>query len=75
MHTLQGIISKSVNNATLQFESLGYISTNVANYNTTGYKAQRFENYLRGDGRLDGTLRTDYSNGVYYNTKNLLIWL
>ncbi|MFA6989485.1 MAG: flagellar hook basal-body protein [Candidatus Gastranaerophilaceae bacterium] len=61
MQNLQGIISTSVNNATLQFEKLGQLTTDVANYNTPAYKSTRFENYLKEDGRLDGVLRTDYS--------------
>ncbi|EKE03981.1 MAG: Flagellar basal-body rod protein FlgG [uncultured bacterium] len=72
MTTLQGIISRSVDNATKQFETLGYITTNVSNYNTVGYKTQRFENYLMENGRLEGTLRTDYSNGMFYATKKPL---
>jgi len=69
MTTIQGIISKSVDNATSQFETLGYITTNVANYNTVGYKNQRFENYLQENGNIQGKLRTDYENGVFMTTK------
>lgn len=72
MRTLQGIISRSVDNANTQFETLGYVTTNVANYNTVGYKAQRFENYLMENGRLEGIPRIDYSDGVYYATKRPL---
>jgi flagellar basal-body rod protein FlgG len=72
MYTLQGIISRSVDNANKQFETLGYVTSNVANYNTIGYKTQRFENYLMENGRLEGTMRTDYSNGVFYPTKRPL---
>ncbi|OGH97430.1 MAG: hypothetical protein A2287_05520 [Candidatus Melainabacteria bacterium RIFOXYA12_FULL_32_12] len=72
MTTLQGIISRSVDNANKQFETLGYVTTNVSNYNTVGYKAQRFENYLMENGRLEGTLRTDYQNGVFFATKKPL---
>jgi flagellar basal-body rod protein FlgG len=63
MTTIQGSIAKLVNNANTMFESLGYLSTNVANMNTIGYKAQRFENYMNVDGTLEGRIRTDYSQG------------
>lgn len=72
MRTLQGIISRSVDNSITQFDSLSYITANVSNYNTVGYKAQRFENYLQDNGRLEGALRTDYSDGVYMDTKKTL---
>jgi len=68
MTTLQGSISKLVGNASTMFEAFGYISTNVANLNTTGYKAQRFETYLNVDGSLEGRVRTDYANGGLMKT-------
>ena len=68
MTTLQGSISKLVTNANTMFESYGYISTNVANLNTNGFKAQRFETYLNVDGSLEGKLRTDYSKGDLMRT-------
>jgi len=68
MTTLQGSISKLINNSNAMFESFGYISSNVANLNTNGFKAQRFETYLNVDGSLEGTLRTDYSNGGLVRT-------
>lgn len=68
MTTIQGSISTLVNNANAMFETLGYISTNVANLNTNGFKAQRFETYLNVDGTLEGKLRTDYSKGDLVRT-------
>jgi len=68
MTTLQGSISKLVANANTMFESFGYISTNVANLNTNGFKAQRFETYMNVDGSLEGRLRTDYSKGGLVRT-------
>lgn len=62
MHNLQGIIRKSINNTQIQFEKLGYIGDNFANYNTKGYKAVRFEQMLNPDGYLTGTVRTDQNN-------------
>jgi len=70
MTTIQGSISNLVNNSNAMFESLGYISSNVANMNTNGFKAQRFETYLNVDGTLEGKLRTDYSKGSLIRTAN-----
>lgn len=72
MYTLSGIIVKAVNSATTGFETLGYVGTNMANYNTVGYKTQSFANYLKSDGRIEGTLRTNYSNGALFTTKKPL---
>lgn len=68
MTTIQGSISKLVTNSNAMFESFGYISTDVANLNTNGFKAQRFETYLNVDGSLEGKLRTDYSKGDLVRT-------
>ena len=68
MTTLQGSISKLVNNASAMFDAFGYLSTNVANLSTNGYKAQRFETYLNVDGSLEGQVRTDYSGGSLMRT-------
>jgi flagellar basal-body rod protein FlgG len=57
-------------NANKQFESLENISLNVANYNTNGYKAKRFEQYLTTAGTLGGTTRIDTSKGDIMATKN-----
>lgn len=68
MSTIQGSIEKLLINSTAMFETLGYLSTNVANLNTNGYKSQNFETYLNVDGSIGGILRTDYSNGVLIKT-------
>lgn len=68
MTTLQGIINKGINNAELQFEKMGYVSTNVSNYNTNGYKAVRFEQMLDENGYLTGKVRTDFSQGAIQRT-------
>lgn len=59
-------------NANKQTESLDSISTNVANYNTTGYKAKRFEQYLTSDSRLEGLNRVDTSRGDLMKTQREL---
>lgn len=70
MYSLQGIIRKSINNTTTQFDKLGYVANNLANYNTTGYKSVRFEQMLHEDGYLTGAVRTDYKNGSIQITGN-----
>ena len=70
METLQGIIRKSVNNVTNQWDKLGYVANNLANFNTRGYKAVRFEQMLKEDGYLTGALRTDYKQGSVQITSN-----
>jgi len=70
MNNLQGIIRKSVNNTTTQFDKLGYIGNNFANYTTTGYKGVRFEQMLNEDGYLTGAVRTNYAQGSIQITSN-----
>lgn len=62
-NNLQAIIARSVNNALIQFEKLGHLSTSATNFNTNGYKAERFENILTETGRVRGVVRTDYRVG------------
>jgi len=59
-------------NANKQFESLENISLNVANYNTNGYKAKRFEQYISNANTLAGTVRIDTGKGNLMITKNPL---
>lgn len=68
MTTLHGIINRGIVNAELQFEKMGYISSNVSNYNTNGYKAVRFEQMLSESGYLSGIERTDFSQGAIQRT-------
>lgn len=70
MYNLQAIISKSMNNTTTQFDKLGYIANNLANYSTNGYKNVRFEQMLQEDGYLTGAIRTDYSKGAIQITSD-----
>ena len=68
MTTIHGIINRGIFNAELQFEKMGYISTNVSNYNTNGYKSVRFEQMLDENGYLTGIERTDFSQGAIQRT-------
>lgn len=61
MFTVQGQIRRSIINVQSQFERLGYISSNIANMNTNGYKSVRFDQMLDEDGYLEGYVRRDYS--------------
>lgn len=63
MYNLQGLIRKNIVNTNMQFEKLGYVSTNVTNYSTNAYKPVRFETILSEDGYLSGEIRTDFSQG------------
>lgn len=73
MYTIQGLINRNVINVLTTFERLGYISSNIANMNTNGYKAVRFDQLLDEDGYLDGYVRRDYSgSGSTLRTENLL---
>lgn len=70
MYNLQGVIRKSINNTTTQFDRLGYIANNFANYSTTGYKSVRFEQMLSEDGYLTGAVRGNYKQGSVQITSN-----
>ncbi len=70
MKNLQGIIRKNTNNVLNQWEKLGFVANNLANYNTKGYKGVRFEQMLKEDGYLTGAIRTDYSQGAIRVTSN-----
>lgn len=71
MTTIHGIINRGIVNSELQFEKMGYISSNVSNYNTHGYKAVRFEQILDENGYLSGVERTDFSQGAIQRTDNI----
>lgn len=60
---LDGIMNLASRNATIQFESLEKVGQDIANLNTSGYKALRFEQYINPYGELQGTTREDYSQG------------
>jgi len=70
MYNMQAVVRKSINNATMQFERLGYIANNMANYSTPAYKTSRFEQMLREDGYVDGAIRTNALQGDIRISKN-----
>lgn len=72
MTSFQGLIRRTVLNTNTQFDRLGYVSNNVANFNTTGYKAVRFEQVLDENGYLNGSVRTNYTPGSILETEQVL---
>jgi flagellar basal-body rod protein FlgG len=67
---MQAVVRKNINNTTMQFERLGYLSNNLANYNTVGYKTNSFEQLLREDGYVDGAIRCNAQQGSIKVSKN-----
>ena len=70
MTTVQGIVRHCINNTQTQFERLGYVATNFANYSTNGYKCVRFEQMLDESGYLTGVGRTNVVQGSVMLTGN-----
>ena len=71
-HNLQGIVTLVQANMLSQYDRLAYTTQNVANINTTGFKAVRFEDIIDADGSVHGVERMDNSVGDYQLTKNPL---
>ena len=72
MNNLQGIVTKIQANMLSQYDRLDYAAQNIANLNTTGYKAVRFEDIIDADGSVYGKERIDTKTGDYQITKNPL---
>ena len=70
MYNMQAIFRQGANNSMVQWEKLGYISNNFANYNTIGDKTDTFEQILREDGYLDGAIRKNVAQGSIRVSKN-----
>ena len=70
MYSIQAIVRKNINNVTMQFDKMGYLSNNLANYNTAAYKASNFEQLLREDGLVDGAVRRNVLHGSLRVTNN-----
>ena len=47
-YNLQGIVRKASTNMVVEFDRLAYATQNLANVNTNGYKAVRFEDVIDG---------------------------
>ena len=70
MYTMQAIVRKGINNATVQMDRLGAIANNIANYTTNGYKSITFEQVLKEDGYLMNTTRSNFATGSTRQTNN-----
>lgn len=70
MYNMQAVIRRNINNATMQFERLGYVANNLSNYNTAAYKTVTFEQMLREDGMVDGAIRRNTLQGSIRVSKN-----
>jgi len=72
MYNLQGIVRKATLNLTTEFDRLAYATQNVANANTPGYKAVRFEDIIDADCSVHGVERTDTKVGEFLQTNQPL---
>lgn len=70
MYNLQGIMTQGINNSLVQFEKFGQIANNLSNYQTTGYKDVQFEQVMKENGYLTGSVRTNYTQGSIRITSN-----
>lgn len=70
MYSFQAIVRRNVSNIQSQFDRLGYVANNLANYNTHGYKNVSFEQMLNEDGYLSAAVRTNCAQGSVMITSN-----
>lgn len=59
MGMIQSIIQQATYNGGMHMQMLEKVAKNVANYATTGYKAERFDLYLTADSGVKGVTRKD----------------
>lgn len=71
-YNLQGIVRKATTNLAVEFDRLAYATQNIANMNTNGYKAVRFEDVIDADGSVYGVERIDTKTGEFLITNNPL---
>jgi flagellar basal-body rod protein FlgG len=69
---LDAMITLAADQSTRAYQLLDPVSQNVGNYSTWGYKAVRFDQYMRPDGNLDLIKRVDHSPGNTFLTKREL---
>lgn len=72
MYNMSAVTNRCINNATMQFDKLGYVASNLANYTTIGYKGVAFEQLLREDGYVDGAIRKNTLQGSIRVSSNPL---
>ncbi len=71
-YNLQGSVRKAAINMQSQFDRLAYATQNIANLNTNGYKAVRFEEIIDADCSVHGVERVDTKVGDFMLTNNPL---
>lgn len=69
---LDQMIVNAADQSTRSYQLLDGVSQNLGNYNTWGYKAVRFEQYIRPDGNTDLIKRVDITPGTTFLTKREL---
>lgn len=69
---LDQIMLLAADQSTKSYQLLDAVSQNIGNYPTWGYKAVRFDQYIRPDGNLDMVKRVDYSQGAVMSTQREL---
>ena len=72
MQTFSAMIRRSTINSLAGTETIGGLTTNASNMNTTAYKAIRFENVLKENGQIELVKRTDMSQGSLVPTEREL---
>jgi flagellar basal-body rod protein FlgG len=68
----QQLIRVMSDNSLSHMTVLDRVAGNVSNYNTNGYKALRFENYMLPDGRVSGVERRNMAQGSQHITNRPL---
>lgn len=71
-YNLQGILRANSINITTEFQKLGYITQNISNAYTNGYKALRFDEIIDADGSIHATERKNISVGNFMITNRPL---
>jgi len=72
MYNLQGVVRKATTNLAVEFDRLAYAAQNIANIDTPGYKAVRFEDIIDADCSVHGIERTDTKVGEFMQTNQPL---
>jgi len=69
---LDQMMITAADQSTKSYQLLESVSQNMANINTYGYKAVRFDQYMRPDGNADLTQRADFTQGQAFITRREL---
>ena len=69
---LDQMMITAADQSTKAYQLLEGVSQNIGNYQTWGYKAVRFEQYIRPDGQVDINKRVDYEPAPTFITRREL---